>query len=260
MKSLPDIFKEYINGISNTHVYGLFIVYFLILHIDLIYFALFIDQNLVLSHYGVLKSEYIASHYNINICTWSFWWIESIKVILAMGLSYLMIWKFPGWVTEPAYKKELEDKYILESKKIEIDSRLENEKKDLANKRLEVAKIINTVQEEQERIVKSEEQVWDEDYRTFARSAMFNLSNDIIKSAYEYNGRIDATNATGRKIWSIDTNILAYANSNELIGLDQMSESIELTMKGKYFVKRYQLNKYDHQVTENIKINIPKRT
>jgi hypothetical protein len=239
MKPVFDIFDHYLNGSVKTRIYGIFITWMIVLHLDLIYFATFVDQSLVSKTTGMLKNEYISLHY-FSYTTWQFWVFETVKLAIASLFAYLMIWQFPRWITSKAYEREIDDEYKLRSKKIKVDSKLEKEKDDLANKQLKVIEKENTVQQRQEQIIKSESQEWDEEYMDFKRSTMFSHFSEIIESIFEHYGKVKVTNYDGRVIFSINTDLLAYINSNNLADLNQKEGRITLTAKGKHFIKKFQ--------------------
>lgn len=99
-----------------------------------------------------------------------------------------------------------------------------------------------TAQEKQADRVKSETDVWKEDYEEFKKSKMYDRFDDIIDSIIDHYGRIRQTDINDRPTWWTDKQLLAYASGNDIVNLDQKEARISLTDKGKFFVKLYQLD------------------
>jgi hypothetical protein len=238
---LYDIFVESITSRAKTKIYRIIIIWLTIFHIDLIYFALFVNEDLVFRTSGQLKNEYIITHF-LNVASSQFWILEFLKFIIAIGIGCLAIYLLPRLVAERTYSREVEDDERLQLIKLRSESKIQKKRKQLTDEELAITNKELTVQEKQANMVKSETETWKEDYDEFKKSQMFNNFDDIVDSIIDHYGRIRETDINDRPTWWIDKQLLAYASGNDLVDLDQSDASISLTDKGKYFVKLYQLD------------------
>lgn len=241
---LNEIINTVVDGVSGrakTRIYRTFIIWLVILHIDFIYFALFVDQALVFKSTGLLKDEYITLNY-LNFSKWEFWLVELAKFVLAGLFAYASVWLLPKLLTHRAYSEEIMNDENLKMKKIDSESRLEKAKKKLADEQLEVAKTEANIQKEQVQIVKPDKEIWSEEFEEFKKSKMYPNFNDIVDSILDHYGRTKESDINDNPTWWIDKQVLAYSASNDLVELDHEDASISLTPKGKHFMKMYQLD------------------
>ncbi|HSW66399.1 MAG TPA: hypothetical protein VLI54_04660 [Bacillota bacterium] len=85
------------------------------------------------------------------------------------------------------------------------------------------------------------DEAWAKDYQQAKKNPEFGNFNLLIDAIYQWNGR--TRRSVQGNAWvgvNLPGNILAFADTNGLINLDNKSETVSFTDKGKYFVKRYQ--------------------
>jgi hypothetical protein len=214
--------------------YGTFLFSWLIWNWKIWYITLFVDSNLLMQSTNLLKIDYVRSIYrtdSISEVIFSIGHFLIFPFLSALVLIYLM-----PIVTCKFYEKSLEtknnnkiaknkkDKEFLES----IGEKLEVEKNILI-KQAEVKK-------EKNKSEKTQDEIWREEYNQFKRINPFQSFSYIVDSIYKYSGRIETMNG-----FKVPQEILVYAHTNDLISYDKLRSRIELTEKGKFFVKQFSL-------------------
>jgi len=240
MKPIFDVVNEYLAGRAKTRLYGVYVIWTLLLHVPLIFSALFIDQNLIYEKTGLLKGEYLYDKFNMS--SPNFIWEEIAKFVLAAVLTWLTIWILPRVLVARSYSREIQDEYNLRAKKVDYQFELEDKRKRLTDRQLQIVETQTKVQSEQKSIVNSEKALWGEEYKQFTNTTAYKYFSDIIESLYEHSGRIRHPNYNDKGItFYINTDTLAYSSTNDLIEIDPATERISITDKGKFFIKEYQL-------------------
>lgn len=205
---------------------------------------LFTDETKIYEKFGYLKNEYL----NVYFFGWHGW--ETIIGILApLILTVMFIWPFQKFVLIHAYS--LEQTARVERKKVKLRSERNIEIYKAALLAQE-SKKINAQSKKVEAEVKLSETrkraartdptiIWAEDYERFRRSNFYKDFKDIREAVYEHSGRmyVGAYENEGRA-FNLSSSLLAYADTEGLIVIDQKSRLISLTDKGKYFIKLYQ--------------------
>lgn len=237
--------NEIINSLNSTlkkrlttPIYGTFLVSWLIFHWEFIFTIFFVSEDKIWQSTGLLKNDYLIKEF-FNFFGVYFY----LGWILPFILTWLIIWRFPRWVSLPAFKKEEEYRLaksrirIAEQKKLETEEiALEQEKK----KKLDV--VGETVQKEKE-IKKLDPSItWKEEYEIFKNIQYYSDFNFIIESVYQNNGNISWYRGNNNFETHIPKGILAYSHTNELIEFGNKNESINLTAKGKFFVKQFSID------------------
>lgn len=85
------------------------------------------------------------------------------------------------------------------------------------------------------------DEIWTKDYQLAKKNPEFNNFQLLIDAVYQFNGK--TRRFVQDNAWrgnNLPGSILAFADTNNLVNLDNTAESISFTDKGKYFVKRYQ--------------------
>lgn len=221
--SIADVIK---NRLTNS-VYGTFFVCWIVFHWNFLYTLFALDSIIILEKTGLLKNDYLLLYY-FDISNWHFWF----SWIMPILFTYLIIKWFPKWFLVSAYN--CEEKYKTEKKRIKIiEAKII--KTEEANLQFQTAREVEAVakQKEAEKTIKETdpETEWEKEFLSFKNSRFFSQFKNIIKCIYENRGYLRQVN--------ISTDILVYCDSNNLINIDKSLNSINLTEKGKFFVKRY---------------------
>jgi len=148
----------------------------------------------------------------------------------------------PKNVFIPAFKKDRE--YDTEKKKIELfeQTKIENKKAELEEATLQKTKIgVEKIKKEKEMEAIDPKRLWRDEFEEFRRDPFSNQFTYIVDSLYKYSGRIHTN--TDHGIFKIPQKILMYAHSHDLIQLNKQQQTIELTEKGKFFVRNYLTDK-----------------
>ena len=82
------------------------------------------------------------------------------------------------------------------------------------------------------------EVLWESEYKEFTTHPLYRHFSKIIESIYEYHGKT-ATVTRYSQRFEIPKELLAFAHANELINFSEDNDRISLTVKGKFFVKKF---------------------
>jgi len=221
--------------VSNSLI-GTFATFWLIFHWNFFVTLFFVSEEYIYIQFFQLKNEYLLSLL-YNYKNWHFW-VDTCGPVL---LTWLLIWIFPKYLLIPALKKE--EEYWVNKKKIRLESEAQiEEAKKIATKE-ETQSIKETVKKTQEldRLKKINPTIgWFEDYKYFSETSFSTIFKYIVESIYQHNGDIKWFDQYEQII--IPQDLLAYAHTNDLVVLDKKAGKIELTDKGKFFVKEYTAN------------------
>jgi len=233
--SMVEKFLQWIER-TRSRIYGVFAFWLFIGFSPVVFTSLFVDQRLIYEKTGLLKNEYIRQEY-LSVGNWQGVVYVFLVLVFALGLTYLMIWQFPDWFVNKAYEKEIEAHYVRENRRLDEKDRLENRRKSLADKQLRV------VEKEQVVAQKEEELEWAKEYRDFKKSTIFKKFDWLTRAVFNHYGNTSTTDEYGNPDFKVPNDILAYAKGAELVDLDVSEGKIELTKKGNFFLKNYQLEK-----------------
>jgi hypothetical protein len=226
---------------AKSQIYGIFAFWIIIFHLPVIFTSLFVDQGLIYKQTGMLKNEYIRKTF-FNFDHWQTWAWEVGFVIIAMTITYFMIWVLPKTIIARAYDRELEDHYNREHKKLNKEKELDKKRNIVAEKQIQTAEKVESAAIKQEKAETFEEQQWKKEYEEFEKSQLSQNFDELIESLYSHSGSIAIYNNDPGQSFELDRDLLAYADSNGLIGYDRENSRITPTNKGHYFIKRYQMS------------------
>ncbi len=233
-------FMAYLEGRARTRLYGTFLFWIVVVHTPIIMTWIFVSQDLIYKSTGLLKNEYIAYTY-FRVGDGDFWRIEALRVLIAVVLTWLMIWILPKTILAKAYDRELTDDYGRKEKKIGKDVELEKIKQGLSTVKLETVKKEEKVIEKQEDLEQKEFRDWDKEYKALEPAARESVLEDIADSIYQHGGHIKRYLNRDANRWvdpQLETESIAMAHSMELVDLNNDNTVISLTQKGKYFLSR----------------------
>lgn len=236
-----------------TPVYGIFGFWWIVFHWEFFYTLLFVDQNKIFVKTGLLKNEYLKQRF-YDYSHAYFWRYFILSLLGSLLLTYLMIWVVPRLILISAFDKEQE--HIASKREIKLKyeqniqeqrTKLEKEKTKLEEQAVKKFEASERKVAQIKKVQKTDPSImWQEEYEQFADSPLYQRFEQLIRSLYEFGGQVKVVNEleyTTQTVFELDRNLLAYADANELIRYDRRQNIIELTEKGKYFVKRYQAHK-----------------
>ncbi|KKT74217.1 MAG: hypothetical protein UW71_C0031G0002 [Parcubacteria group bacterium GW2011_GWB1_44_7] len=84
--------------------YGTFIISWLIFHWKFVYTAFFVSEEKIWESAGLLKNDYLSETF-FDFSSLHFY----ISWILPFVLTYLIIWRFPKWISIPAFREDLDN-------------------------------------------------------------------------------------------------------------------------------------------------------
>ena len=242
------ILFDFFSGKAKTKIYTTFLGWLLILHIDLIFLAIFTDQSVLFEKTNQLKGEYIVS-YLTQLGIWSVV-IELSRIVLAVLISYLMIWIIPKLINEKSYKQELAIEYKLREMKVIQEEKLNSRESKAVEEQLQNIESEKEVVIERAKLDKNPIYIeWDSEFDEFmklrnGKQALAQISNTIYsESGNLYNFR-DGNNMYVEASGVISDD-LALADTNGLVNISSKGDKLSLTDKGKYFIKKLNEHKSD---------------
>ena len=203
-------------------------------HWQRFYAMLFVDEEIIFSKFGLLKNEYLDIYF--------FGWRNGEMlwgILIPLALTIIFIWPFQRHILIKAYKIEQENKTERRKVKLVETQKIEKFKSELIkeeSKTIKAEKVkIDAEKELSESKIKAAKTdptiLWDNEFKAFEESHHSVDLDNIINIVYQHNGYYQ-----GR----IDADSLAYFDAEGLIKIDPGSRLVDLTEKGKYFVKRSQ--------------------
>lgn len=239
--NIPKINNEIIDSVSeswkekvNTPIYGVFSIWWAVFHWKLLITIFLVSEDRIWEASHLLKGDYLSKAF-FDIHDWYFW----VSWVLPFILTYLVIWILPKWVLIPAFKKDEQDK--VEKKRIRIQ---EQQKLSEAEKKFEETetKKLSAVEEKvkKEKAIKNIDPTinWEKEYISFRNSKYYSDFNVVIESVYERNGLVSWKDSN-YQYHGIPKGILAYSHANGLVEFSSENRMIDLTEKGKFFVKQF---------------------
>lgn len=235
------ILFDFFSGKAKTRIYTTFLGWFLVFHIDILFIAIFMDQAIIYEKTNELKGEYIWSHMT-NLGLWSLA-IEITRIILAIIMTYLMIWVVPRLLNERSYEKELEVEYILRKMKVKKEEELNKKEERVVKKQLENIEAEKQVVVQRAILDETPEHLkWDSEFDKFVDltngiDTLREVSNTIYAEGgnlYQYKD-VNGWSATPT---GVRPDNLALADTNGLVTFSDKGRMLSLTDKGKHFLKR----------------------
>jgi len=179
---------------------------------------------------GLLKSDYLAQTF-FNFSDPLFYVLWALPFLI----TYLVIWQFPKWLSVPAFKKEVE--YETEKRRIEII-----EQRKLEEENIRKLDVVAEKTKKEKKISQIDPKiVWNEEFKQFKNSRIYRKFNLLVDSIYKHSGNVVEKDVYDNVSFEIPKDILVYSHTNDLINLDKIKNKIELTEKGKFFVKLFSL-------------------
>ena len=217
---------------ARSRIYGIVLFWLLVFLLPVIFTALFVDQNLVYEKNRMLKGEYIRELF-FDFSTIQAW--ANILIIFAGTtlLTWLMIWKLPGWLVNRAYAEELKHQYLRENMRLEKEEELEEKKNVNIDKRLKTVEREKEASKKEEELESKEIKIWSREYETFKNTQFHAMFHLLIRCLYANEGYLNG------KV-PVSSDLLAFADSHKLVDYDREGRQITATDKGRYFIQRFQ--------------------
>lgn len=236
---LTNSFKEALGKRLTTPIYGTFFISWLIFHWEFAYTMFFVGEEKIFQATKLLKNDYLTQTF-FNLSDPYFY----ISWIAPFILTWLIIWQLPEWISIPAFKKEEKDKTTKKLIRIQEQKRLELEQGLLEEVKTKKLEEVSKQAKEKKKIEKIDPTIkWEEEYQQFQQMSYYKDFNRLLESVYEYGGKTSWFPPNSGYSISIPKTLLAYTHTGDLIEFSNSKESITLTEKGKFFVKRFSLDK-----------------
>jgi len=222
---------------TTSSLYGTYVISFLVWNWQIVYTYLFQAKGVI----QIPTVEYIQTKLLFFSGT-HIWYKQTLNdfwiIIPPMFFTFLII-RFVPRANNWAFN--LNTNHFYQRKFIEDAASLNYEKS--KNKNLQ--NLVEIKQEQTKSKIEiqkniSNEERWDEDYERFKKINFAYKFSKIIESYYKRRGAIIELDGYNDKVlFEIPEDILAYAHSNGIIEIDQKTNTIDTTAKGKYFINKF---------------------
>ncbi len=208
-------------------MYGTFIIAWCVWNWDFLYITFFVDQDLIMEKYGLLKIEYLDCFYSwFSFSTWRDFLILPLFSVCAI------LWKPLPWLDYFFDNKHGEHVKRKKKDALKRQMELEKEEKDLLGAQKEKLETKKEVEEIKQNL--TDEDKWNSELTYLINN---NESLDIAmkqmkESIYNHQGRLHLSN--------MPKEVLTYLDLNAFIRFkDGDTNVIEMTPKGRFFLKNY---------------------
>lgn len=235
---MSEIIASIVNHFKNKASTTLFAVYFsfwAIFHSEGIICLLFTNQDYIYQKYGLLKNEYLYTHFFGFHPEDGFWWA---KTILPFVLTTLYVLLFSRYILNPSYRHEIKYKTERKIEKAKSDHKLQVEKNKLDQLLVKKERNKAELAEAQKRQSEANPQIeWDKDYNKMgSQGNIDHIIEDFKRLIYSHNLRI--MDSYDNK--TIPTESLTLLEAYGLIKRsDKNGYFAEVTEKGWYFIRKH---------------------
>lgn len=212
-----------------------YLFFWIVYHWQVLYVTLFVNQDLILQKFGMLKNEYVNTYF----VTWD-GWSTVLGYLIPLVLTVLFVWPIPKYILIHAYRQEQRHKVDRRKVRIEEEEKILVKKESLAKqtqKTLEAE--IDTAKIEKEAAIEDPTILWKQDYDKFQRNGLNNILSDIATAVYTGQGKTVRFYSDEAREWvgaKLSKDTLAIADTNNLIVVKD--GRISLTEKGKFFMSQ----------------------
>ncbi len=234
-------FRDCLKNRVTSPIYGIFLISWAVFHWELIYTAFFVsEQKIWEATGGMLKNEYLKqSFFDFSNPSFYIFWV------LPFVVTWLVIWKFPKWLSIPAFKKDQESGLEKKKIKLTLEKELEKVTKELEKEGLERLKITKEKKQKEKEIEETDPTViWQREFDQFVLNQKnIEAVTTANKAIYETEGKF-----TGNRT-NVSSGYNTYLFPDSLSRLDTLGlikiapdkrNVMEFTEKGKYFIRRLQ--------------------
>lgn len=233
MDKLVGLIHDFLKDRATSPLYRTFIFLSAVFHWEFIYTALFVDEGIILTNLHLLKNDYLLERF-FNFFSFGFWFYFFLPFVF----TWLVIYIFPFYLEIPAFRRAERDR----KSKAEIRITIE---KELDAVRTKALKVITERIHQEEAAIRAQKEIevldptvsWRAEYDVFKESSLYPKFQYILESIYERQGHIRIEEFGGVR-FEIPKEILAYCHVNDLIELNDPKDRIELTPKGKFYLRQ----------------------
>lgn len=225
---MDEVVKNINNKVFLNPIYFIFGISWVLVHWRFFVVMFLISNNDIVLEYKITKDVYLKT----ILFDMNYWYCSILVILIPFFVTWLVIYHIQPKLFPPLLRKH--KKY--EDEKLSIEKGIEEKKKEVLNLTEDNVK----KQKEIEKL--APESLWLRDFLEFTKHFLYKDFNYIIQSIYEYNGNVSVEDTRyygAQDLFRIPKEILAYCHTTNLINFDNNKSKIELTEKGKFFVKEY---------------------
>lgn len=240
MDGLWTSINEALKKRTTSATLGTYLFFWAAYHWQGLYATFFVDQQLILKKYGLLKNEYVFKYFfgYHGLLDWQF----IFGLIVPAILTCLFILIVPRKLFVHFYKQEQGYRIDKRLIKIKEEERVAERQERLATQvEKTVQAEIKATDKKREAAQKDPTILWNEEYET-VKVKNANDLRGILESVYKHGGQIlvESDSAFASPEFELDPNSLRFGDAREIINIVQSGSRIELTKKGKYFASKFE--------------------
>lgn len=232
------VWKTVNDRIFANPIYFIFGLSWFLVHWRFFVVMFFVSSETILSKYYVTKDVYLK-HVLFDP---NHWLISSFVLLLPFVITGLVLYLLQPKVLLALIKKHTT--YEVEKERIGItaekeltEARVGKVKAEVVEEKIKATKAVAQAK----RIEADPTSTWPEEFEDFKKSLLYPKFDYIIQAVYEHSGDTVVKNESyygAPPTFQIPKDILAFSHTSDLVSMDKVKGKIELTEKGKYFVKR----------------------
>lgn len=205
----------------------------------------FTDQDYIMSHYDMLKNEYLAKYFFGLICLedwdWGVFIWKTLGLIIPAALAYVYVWWMPKWVLNPSYRKEVNYKIDRRIIKNEAEKRLNESETQKVESKIELLQ-----KQEEVQSIKPEEG-WQTSFWEFQSNGGDAWLDVLAKLKSVVYDRLGVLRKFDESHNALTSDELMLCDTYELIKFNTDADGgkngrITLTDKGRFFLKEASLS------------------
>lgn len=194
----------------------------------------FVNQDLILQKYNMLKNEYLAYYffgivYN-GVWDWGLILWKLGGFIVPLLLAYLYVWWLPKFLINPSYKKEIDYKIQRRIIKNTAEKELTNSEREKTEASVKETEAKITLAQKQEEIDDLDPETnWKIEFDSYRnKDFLVDALSSLKEAFYSHEGYYAGTMSTDQ---------IVFCDVNNLIKLDQLAGQLKLTEKGRFYIK-----------------------
>jgi hypothetical protein len=230
MDSLANSFAEAIKRRTASAAIGSYLFFWAAYHWEGLYATFFTSQDLIFQQYHILKNEYVGKYFFGFHNDWYFY----LGLVVPLVLTILFIWPLPKFVLIHAYRLEQKHKTARRTIKFYEDKKIKDLDIETVNQKT-AAVVAATKLSTKERAAKKVDPtiIWSDEYEEFKKTRFYSSFDYLTNSIYKHSGNIRGYQ------FEIPREFLVYIDANGIVKLSTDKNKIDLTDKGRYYLKRF---------------------
>lgn len=232
---MVEVLKSYLRDKTKSSFILYYAVFWVSYHWQAVCVLFFVNESMIYEKFAMLKNEYIYKYFfdlnGLPNDVWHIVWII-LGYIVPFVLAILAVWVLP-FVTNKAYKKELEDRIGRRLFKVKAEAVLEDAKRKGIEKQAKTVEAEGDLAKKQASLSRDNPEIqWKKEFEDLSLNVdIASLFERVKECLYRYGGAI---HGIGGSMY-ISTGDLQILDAYNLASNN--GQTIQLTDKGKFFMR-----------------------